>query len=80
MYRTELAVSGTMPAPDLGPLGVPPEDVHWKDAFLSVGLSDTRGIREEVRLLWDGDPMVFGPAPAQTCLAPSGIHAPLPPL
>ncbi len=80
VYRTELAVSGTMPAPDLGPLGIPAEDIHWKDAFLSVGLSDTRGIREEVRLLWDGDPTPFRPGPGAACLAPSGIHAPLPSL
>ena len=77
VYRTELAVSGTIPAPDLGPLGVPPEDVHWKDAFLSVGLSGTRGIREEVRLLWDGAPVGFRPGLGAACLAPSGIHAPL---
>jgi inner membrane protein len=80
LYRAELAVSGTVPVPDLGPLGVPPGDVHWKDAFLSVGLSDTRGIREEVKLLWNGAPATFRPGPGASCLASSGIHAPLPAL
>jgi inner membrane protein len=77
LYRTELSVSGSMPAPDLAALGVPPEDVLWKDAIFSVGLSDTRGIREEVRLLWDGAPLPFRAGSGSLSFAASGIQAPL---
>lgn len=80
VYRTELVVSGTVRAPDLSPLGVRPEEILWKDSILSVGLSDTRGIREEVRLMWDGAPAGFRPGPGAAWLAPSGIHAPIPAL
>ena len=80
LYRAELSVSGSMPAPDPGALGVPPEDVLWKDAVLSVGLSDTRGIREGPGLLWDGARVAFRPGPGAAGCVPSGVHAPLPAL
>jgi inner membrane protein len=77
LYRAELTLSGTMPTPDLAALGVPPEAVLWKDAIFSVGLSDTRGIREEVRLLWDEATVPFRAGSGFASFAPSGIQAPL---
>ncbi|HEX7616642.1 MAG TPA: inner membrane CreD family protein [Thermoanaerobaculia bacterium] len=43
VYRVELTVSGTLGAPDVRALGLDPGDVSFADAFLSVGLTDTRG-------------------------------------
>ena len=51
----------------------------FADAFLSVALTDTRGIREEAPvLLFDGARVAFRPAPATSGLGAAGLHAPLP--
>jgi inner membrane protein len=77
VYAVELTVSGTLGAPDLRALGLDPADVAFEDAFLSVALTDTRGIREETTVLWDGAPVKFRPGPGHSGLGTSGIHAPL---
>jgi inner membrane protein len=78
VYGVELTVSGTLAAPDVRGLGLDPDDVAFADAFVSVALTDTRGIREEATLLWDGTPVPFRPGPGDTGLGESGLHAPIP--
>lgn len=77
VYGVTLTVSGTLPAADVRALGLDPADVAFEDAFLSVALTDTRGIREEPTLLWDGAPVTFRPGPGGSGLGTSGLHAPL---
>jgi inner membrane protein len=71
-------VSGTFPASDVRALGLDPENVAFADAMLSVALSDTRGIREEPVLLFDGVRVSFRPGAGEGGLGPAGLHAPLP--
>ncbi len=77
VYGGTLAVSGTLPAADVRALGLDPDDVAFGDAFLSVALSDTRGIREEPVLLWDGARVAFRPGAGESGLGVTGLHAPL---
>ena len=76
VYTVDLTVSGTLAAPDVRALGLDPDDVSFGDAFLSVALSDTRGIREEAAVLWDGAPVKFRPGPGDSGLGNAGVHAP----
>ncbi|HEV8269114.1 MAG TPA: inner membrane CreD family protein, partial [Thermoanaerobaculia bacterium] len=77
VYRLDLSLSGRMPAPDFGSLGVAPEDVVWEEASLAFGIPDTRGIKEELKLSWDGGETAFRPGPGDGGLFATGIHAPL---
>lgn len=77
VYAVDLTVSGTLGAPDVRALGLEPDDVCLADAFLSVALTDTRGIREDATLLWDGAPLKFRPGPGTSGLGKAGLHAPL---
>lgn len=77
VYTVDLTVSGTLGAPDVRALGLDPDDVDFADGFLSVSLTDTRGIREEATLLWDGAPVKFRPGPGASGLGKTGVHAPL---
>lgn len=78
VYTGTLAVSGTLPASDVRALGLDPENVAFADAFLSVALTDTRGIREEPVLLFDGARVSFRPGAGDGGLGAAGLHAPLP--
>ena len=44
LYTGTFRVSGSFNKPDLGQWGVSPEDIHWDEATLSLGLSDAKGI------------------------------------
>jgi inner membrane protein len=78
VYTGTVAVSGTFPASDARALGIDPDDAALSDAFLSVAVSDTRGIREEPVLLWDGARVAFRPGEGDAGLGAAGLHAPLP--
>lgn len=79
LYGLELSMSGTF-SPDLETLGVPAADVLWDEAFVTFGISDTRGIKEQLRLSWDGAELPMKPSAGGAAVVDAGIHAPLPPL
>jgi len=53
LYNARLQVEGQFSRPDLVNLGIDPQNVLWKDAFVSLGISDLKGIRDTINLHWD---------------------------
>jgi len=78
LYGLDLKVTGLMASPDLAALGVAPDVVLWKDATLSIGITDTRGAKEQLKLGWDGGEIPFRPSAGGDPVLSSGIHALLP--
>ncbi len=77
VYAVELKATGTFPAADLRALEIDPEAPDLPGAFLSVAVSDTRGIREEASVSWDGSSVRFRPGPGPSGLGDAGLNAPL---
>jgi inner membrane protein len=75
LYAAALDFRGEFALDELEPLGIPPGDVRWADATLSVGVPDPRGIRETVRLAWNGSELDFEPGAGTGSVFQSGIHA-----
>ena len=61
VYRTALHARGGFQAPPLADLGVRADAVHWSEAFVAVGISDMKGIRNGLTLRWDGQPHAVEP-------------------
>ena len=62
--------------PDLGiPAG--PGTLTWGRAQLVLGIQDTRGIRERVKVEWDGAQPALYPGGIDAAGAPNGVHADL---
>ena len=61
VYRAALHVQGGFQAPPLADLGVRPDAIHWSEAFVAVGISDMKGIRNGLALRWDGQPHAVEP-------------------
>ena len=77
VYGTDVTISGRFAAPNFADWGVPPADVQWSEATLSVGLTDLRGIRSLAFTL-DDQPVPFTPGLSKTQLFRSGLQARLP--
>lgn len=77
VYAVELKAIGTFPATDLRALGIDPDAADLSGAFVSVAVSDTRGIREEASVAWDGSSVRFRPGPGPSGLGDAGLNAPL---
>lgn len=79
VYRTALTLQGRFPALNPNEWNISPEDISWGESIVSFGVSDTRGIREELRLSWDEDSLEFlaGSGLPKDYFS-NGLHAKLP--
>ncbi len=78
LYRVDdLDLSGKFRFPDFRKLKIEEGNVLWDDAFISVGISDTRGIKKDVSLSLNGKKRGFEPGVNSVGMFKSGIHAPL---
>lgn len=77
LYRAGLQLNGTFERPDFSKFDVPESAILWKDAFVSVGVTDLRGIQEAVGLTWNGAPVASNPGTISDDVFASGIHAPV---
>ena len=78
LYRTELTLSGSFPSPSLEPSDDARRDLLPAEAVFSLGLADTRGIRESLSLTWNGAGIPMAPGSGGGLLGASGVHARLP--
>lgn len=80
VYRADLRWSGTFARPSFANWSVPAEDILWKEAFLSVGVPDMRGIRQGTSLQWRGRPLPLEPGGGEAEIWGSGLRVALPDL
>ena len=61
VYSSEINFSGKFAWHDIYSLGIKDVDVDWDNVFISVGISDTRGIEDESKLNWNNTEIKFKP-------------------
>lgn len=61
VYNADLELSGHFLAPDFSKWDIAEDDILYDQAFVTLGIPDTRGIKENVFLEWDGEKYAFGP-------------------
>jgi inner membrane protein len=76
VFRGMINVSGKFPVPDMAALKIDPKDVLWKDAAVTLAVSDLRGTRESLMLDWGGKKIQLQPG-SQLPGYTTGITAPL---
>jgi inner membrane protein len=78
LYEVGLKWSGEFERPDLGLWKIPPEDVLWDEAVLTVGIPDLRGIKRAIVANWGEETLGFEPGTGGVSFCASGIHARVP--
>ncbi|MBX2804948.1 MAG: cell envelope integrity protein CreD [Hyphomicrobiales bacterium] len=75
LYSARLNLSGRFPAPDIRLIEPDPANVRWRDAILSIGLSDVSGLKEAASLRIDGGRSIaFEPSIGLPNGHTSGLH------
>ncbi len=76
LYTARLKLSGRFPAPDIRLVEPEAADVRWRDAILSLGMSDVSGLKEAAALRITGGRIVpFEPSTGLGGSGISGLHA-----
>ncbi|MFH0891613.1 MAG: cell envelope integrity protein CreD [Candidatus Falkowbacteria bacterium] len=75
VYTADLEIKGEFAAPDFSDWDIEAGNVMFDRAFVSLGLPDLRGIREEVTLDWNGSAAGFTPGLETSEVLASGMNA-----
>jgi inner membrane protein len=73
VYNTNLKLKGSFPAPNFEELGINENYVLWDEAFVSLGIPDMKGIRDNINLKWDEEPYAFNPGIETNDVIGSGV-------
>lgn len=77
IYRADLHASGQFQRPSFAEWGIAPQDILWDRAWLSIGVSDMRGIRRNVRLVWGDKALQLSPGGGITGFWSTGLRVPI---
>lgn len=77
LYSVDLTINGRFAKPDFSSWGISEDDVLWDRSYLSIGLTDSRGIIKQAQLDWAGTKVNFLPGTGMQNTDSPGIHVPL---
>ena len=77
VYNSKINLSGKFPNIDLKEFDVPVNNIQFDKAHLTMGITDLRGIEEQVNLKWNAEKYFFNPGVISTDIMDSGINAPI---
>lgn len=77
VYGSALTIGGKFAAINLSNAGIPDKDILWEQATVALGVSDLRGIENQVELTWNGKQVKFEPGLENFSVVSSGLQVPL---
>ena len=78
LYTTRLKVSGRFTVPAMEQLTIPPENILWDKALFSIGISDMRGIQEQIAVTWNETSYAVTPGLQTMDIAAAGVSSLIP--
>lgn len=73
VYESVVNFNGNFNLPNLNEYGIIPENVNWDKACLLFGISDMRGIQQEIETHWNKDVITADPGILYPAVASSGF-------
>jgi inner membrane protein len=73
LYNAQLVIDGQFMSPAWEALRINTENVLWNDAFITLGISDLKGIRDTVNLQWNNVACPSNPGVLSDDVVASGI-------
>ncbi len=78
VYNSSIQIQGTFKDINIETLNIDPENILWDKAELTLGITDLKGIENQILLNLNGKETVFGPGSAATEIIYSGVKADFP--
>ena len=76
LYTADLTISGTFPGADFSNWSIEEDAIRWQEAFIAFGITDMRGIKDEVLLNWSDTTLAFSSGMQEASrLVPAGISS-----
>src|SRR5215470_9510742 len=78
VYQGQVQLQGRFARPDFSAWNIPSDKILWNRAYLTVGVSDLRGLRETPTVLWNQEKRSFEPGNKDGSLFTPAIQVKLP--
>ncbi|MGE5355157.1 MAG: cell envelope integrity protein CreD [Deltaproteobacteria bacterium] len=75
VYNSKVKLKGKFPKIDPKEYDVPVGNIQFDKAYLTMGITDLRGIEEQVKLNWNSENYLFNPGVLSYDIAGSGINS-----
>jgi inner membrane protein len=77
LYTSKVNLKGSFNSIALEKLKIDPRDVIWNEAFVHVGISDVKGLNDEVKLKWNNQLLALSTDGPDGSLANEGLNTPV---
>ncbi len=77
LYNTRLTIRGSFKKPSVTSLGLSPGVMQWNKAFISLGVSDMKGIRDGITVRVNNQVLPVEPGIPSSDLLTSGVSVPI---
>lgn len=78
VYNSKMHFEGYFNPFDVAGMGIPKENILWNYASVAIGLSDLRGIEEQVVMDWNNQKITFNPGMETNDVLQNGISSKVP--
>lgn len=78
VYESDMEIKGYFDPLDWKQFDIPEEDIHFEKATLNFGITDLKGIEQQINLNWNEQQVSFNSGTSTTQIVTSGINASVP--
>ncbi|MEI8202418.1 MAG: cell envelope integrity protein CreD [Bacteroidota bacterium] len=77
VYGSDITIDGNFIQPDFAGWKTTDEDIFWNEAFIMLGISDMKGIKNIINMKWNDSTIALNPGIEAKELLASGVSAPI---
>jgi inner membrane protein len=77
LYSSDITVSGKFKEIPLQQLKLDPANVSWAQAYICFGLTDAKGLKEEIKLNWNDSTVTLNPSSVNNAVMRDAFVAPV---
>lgn len=77
LYSSNIKISGKFNEVPLQQLKIDPASVIWSDAYICIGITDAKGLKEEIKINWNDSAITLNPATINNGVMREGFTAPV---
>jgi inner membrane protein len=77
LYSSRLLIGGSFNSLPLQQLKIDPASVAWNEAYICLGLADSKGLKEEIKVKWNDSTVTLNPSVFSNGVMKEGFMAPV---
>ncbi len=77
LYNSQLNISGDFSSINFEPFNIEEANILYDEAFISLGISDLRGVEKQLNMEWNDETYLFNAGIPVSEVIKSGIHTPI---